>query len=61
MNANQWRTIRAWLYGVSVAALPILTYYGVIEPEAQALAVPLLAALFNLTPAEVEAKDGELG
>lgn len=42
-------TVRRWLYVVSIAALPLLAYYGVIEPEALALWAPLLVAVLNVS------------
>ena len=44
------RTIRKYIYGIGLAAIPVLVYYKVMDPEAAALALPLLLALLNLTP-----------
>lgn len=61
MNRVLNRTVRKWVYGVAVASVPVLVHYGVMDVEASALLLPLVLALLNLTPADVEAKDGELG
>lgn len=44
------RTIRKYIYGIGLAAIPVLVYYKVMDPEAAALALPLLLALLNLSP-----------
>lgn len=48
------RTIRKWVYGVAIAAVPVLIHYEVMDPAAAPLILPLALALLNLTPAEVE-------
>lgn len=40
--------VRAWLYGLGLASIPILVWQDVIEPEAAALAGPFLLALLNV-------------
>ena len=50
------RPIRAWIYGIALAAVPVLVYTGVMEPEGAALALPLILAILNLTP-KTEASD----
>lgn len=40
--------VRAWLYGLGLASIPILVWRDVIEPEAAALAGPFLLALLNV-------------
>ena len=50
------RPIRAWIYGLAVAAVPLLVYTGVMEPEGAALALPLILAILNLNP-KTEASD----
>lgn len=55
------RTVRLYVYGVAIAAVPVLVYAGVMDPTAAPIVLPLVLALLNLTPADVEAKDGELG
>ena len=44
------RPIRAWIYGIALAAVPVLVYTGVMEPEGAALALPLILAILNLNP-----------
>lgn len=46
------REFRKYLYGVAIAAFPVAVYFGLIEPEAIPLVLPLIVALFNLTPKE---------
>ena len=50
------RPIRAWIYGIALAAVPVLVYTGVMEPEGAALALPLILAILNLNPT-TEASD----
>ena len=50
------RPIRAWIYGIALAAVPVLVYTGVMEPEGAALALPLILAILNLNP-KTEASD----
>lgn len=40
--------VRAWLYGLGLASIPVLIYFDVIDPEAAALAGPFLLALLNV-------------
>lgn len=37
--------VRVWCYGVAVAALMLLTWYGVVDPGALPLWVALVAAI----------------
>ena len=37
--------VRAWIYGIALAAVPVLVYTGVMEPEGAALALPLALAV----------------
>lgn len=53
MSKYLTKNVRVWIYGVSIAALPVLTHYGVIDAQAQALAIPLLLALLNIKDDEV--------
>lgn len=52
------RTVRKYIYGVAIAFVPLAVYLGWIEPEASAIVLPLILAILNLTPTEVE--DGNL-
>ena len=51
------RSVRKYIYGVAVVAIPVLAYFDVMEPAGLALMLPLLMALLNLTPADVENGD----
>lgn len=60
---KSWLTpkVRAYLYSVSIAALPVLIYFGVLDPEAAALVVPLVVALLNVPRKGIDLRnlDGE--
>lgn len=40
--------VRRWLYGVCLAALPLLVFYGLVSPEASPVWLALLVALLNV-------------
>lgn len=44
----KWNKVRKWAYGVSVAAVPLGVYFGLLEPEATPVILPLLLAFFNV-------------
>lgn len=48
------REFRKYVYGVAIAAIPVLLYFEIIEPPAAGLVLPLLLAILNLTPRDVE-------
>ncbi len=55
------RDVRKWLYGVSLAAVPLLVAYGVLDEAAAPLWIALVAsvlaptlALTHLTPEDDE-------
>lgn len=48
------RTVRKYVYGVAIAFVPLAVYLGWIEPEASAIVLPLILAILNLTPQEVD-------
>lgn len=60
------REVRKWIYGISLAAVPLLVLYGVIDEAAAPLWVALIGAvvaptlaLTHLTPpVEKEPEDG---
>lgn len=54
MKQNFYREARKYVYGVSIAAIPVLVHYDIISVEASALVLPLLLAVLNLTPKDVE-------
>ncbi len=41
-------TVRRWLYGVCLAALPLLIYQGLVEPMAAPLWLAFVVALLNV-------------
>lgn len=55
------REVRKYIYAVAIAFVPLAVYLGWIEPEASAIALPLLLAILNLTPADVEGDDVDTG
>lgn len=40
--------VRRWVYGLSLVSLPILVFYGLVEPEASPLWAAFALALFNV-------------
>jgi hypothetical protein len=48
------RTVRKYIYGVALAAVPLVVALGWADPQILALALPLILALLNLTPEDVE-------
>lgn len=42
-------TVRAWLYGLCIAALPLLLHYGLVDPKAAPLWSGFALALFYLS------------
>ncbi len=40
--------VRRWTYGICIAAVPVLVYFDVLEPEALPIIAPLLLAIFNV-------------
>lgn len=49
ITPEQWAKVRAWLYGLSLATLPLLLHYGLIDPVAVPLFAGLVLALFNVS------------
>lgn len=45
--------LRRWLYGVCIAALPVLIYFGLVEPEAAPLWLAFVVALLNVNDEEI--------
>lgn len=45
-------TVRRWLYGLCIAALPLLIYFGLVQPEAAPLWLAFVVALLNVNPEE---------
>ena len=41
-------TVRAWLYGLCIATLPLLLHYGLVDPKAAPLWAGFALALFYL-------------
>lgn len=40
--------VRRWIYGLALAALPLLIYFGLVEPEAAPLWLAFVVALLNV-------------
>lgn len=41
-------TVRRWIYGVSIAAVPVLVYFKVLPAEAAPVILPLVLAVLNV-------------
>lgn len=41
-------TVRRWIYGLALAALPILVFYGLVSPAAAPLWLAFVLALVNV-------------
>jgi hypothetical protein len=54
-------TRRRWLYGMCLAALPLLIYFGLVEPEAAPLWLAFLVALLNVNDSEPDYSTRILG
>lgn len=52
MNRYLTPTVRRWLYGVCLAALPLLIYFGLVEPEASPLWLAFVVAILNVRDQE---------
>ena len=48
------RPVRKWIYGIAIAAVPVLVYLRAMEPAAAALVLPLILAILNLTPTDAQ-------
>ena len=48
MNTYLTPTVRKWVYGLCLAALPVLVYYGLVEPEAAPLWLAFALAFLNV-------------
>lgn len=48
------REVRKYIYAVAIAFVPLAIYLGWIEPEAAAIVLPLILAVLNLTPKDVD-------
>lgn len=40
--------VRKWVYGICLASLPVLVFYGLVEPEAAPLWLAFALALLNV-------------
>lgn len=45
-------TVRRWIYGLAIAALPVTVYYDLVEVEASPLWLAFILALLNVNDAE---------
>lgn len=41
-------TVRRWIYGVVIAAIPVLIYFDLIPEEAAPVILPLVLAILNV-------------
>lgn len=48
MNKHLTPAVRRWIYGLAIAALPLLIYFGLVEPEAAPLWAAFVVALLNV-------------
>lgn len=48
MNKYLTPAVRRWVYGLSIAALPLFIYFGLVEPEAAPLWTAFVIALLNV-------------
>lgn len=55
------RETRKYIYAVAIAFVPVAVYFGWIDIEASALILPLLLAVLNLTPKDVEPEEDHGG
>lgn len=51
------KNFRKWLYGVLIGAIPILTYYGVVEDEIVPHFVAMISASLGFSLATVNTKE----
>lgn len=47
-------TVRTYLYGIAIAAVPVLVYFGLLEPEATPIVLPLILAVLNVRDAPTD-------
>ncbi|TDL43606.1 hypothetical protein [Microbacterium oleivorans] len=40
--------VRRWIYGVCIAAVPVLVYFDLLPAEAAPVILPLVLAVFNV-------------
>lgn len=48
--------VRRWLYGVCIAAVPVLVYFKLLPPEAAPVILPLVLAVLNVQDEPTEEK-----
>lgn len=51
MKKHLTPTVRRWVYGICLASLPVLVFYGLVEPEASPLWGAFALALLNVEDA----------
>lgn len=44
---------RRWIYGVCIAAVPVLVYFGLLPADASPVILPLVLALLNVNDTDV--------
>lgn len=42
-------TVRRYLYGICIAAVPVLVYFELLPPEAAPIILPLVLAILNVS------------
>lgn len=52
MNKILSPATRRWVYGVCIAAVPVLVYFKLLPPEAAPVILPLVLAVLNVTDTE---------
>lgn len=58
MNKVFNRATRVWIYGVCIAAVPVLVYFKLLPPEAAPVILPLVLAVLNVNdPATEETRE----
>lgn len=45
------KAVRGWIYGVAIAAVPVLVYFDALPAEAAPVILPLILAVLNLNDA----------
>jgi hypothetical protein len=54
MNRHLTPAVRRWIYGLALAARPLLLHFGLVEPEAAPLWLAFVVALLNVQDAPAE-------
>lgn len=54
MNKVLSPAARRWLYGVCIAAVPVLVYFKLLPPEASPVILPLVLAILNVNESDAD-------